>query len=42
MAERLVLAMNVGKKMLGAFGQVENGLKVDDLRACCRYRGERL
>ena len=42
MTERLVLAMNVGKKMLGAFGQVENGLKVYDLRACCRYRGERL
>ena len=42
MTECLVLAMNVGKKMLGAFGQVENGLKVDDLRACCRYRGERL
>ena len=31
MAERLVLAVNVGDKVLRTFGQVQNGLQVDDL-----------
>ena len=31
MAERLVFAVNVGHEVLGAFGQIEDSLQVDDL-----------
>jgi hypothetical protein len=31
MLERLVLAMKVGKEVLGRFGQMKNRLKIDDL-----------
>ena len=31
MGKSLVLSVDIGKKMLGAFWKIENGLKVDDL-----------
>ena len=31
MGKSFVLSMDIGKKMLGALWQIENGLKVDDL-----------
>ena len=42
MSERLVFAVKVGEEVLGAFRQVEYGLKVNYLGACCSYRGKRL
>ena len=42
MTECFVLAMHVGNKMLAAFGQVHNGLEIDDLAAGCLDGGELL
>ena len=42
MLKRLVLAVQVGQKVLGALGQVEYGLQVDDFGAGVGYGGERL
>ena len=40
MLERVVLSMQVGQEMLGAFGQVENGFEVDDFGAGGCHIGE--
>ena len=42
MLERLILAVYIGKKMLGAFWQIEYCLKVDNLGARLRNVGKRL
>ena len=40
MLEGFILAMYVCKEMLSAFGEIENGLKVDDFRTCIGNGGE--
>ena len=39
MQEGVVLAVDVGHEMLGALGQVQNGLEPDDLRGSVLDRG---
>ena len=36
MIELLVFAVDVSEEVLGAFGEVQDGLEVDDLRGGCR------
>jgi hypothetical protein len=39
MAKSLILAVNIGYEMLGALGQVELGIQVNNRRRCSPYRG---
>ena len=39
MEKGLIFSVNVGNKVLGALGQVQDGLEVDDLAAGRLYRG---
>ena len=42
MLEGLVFPVYVGQEMFRAFGQVQNGLQVDDFRACGTDVGDAL